>query len=135
MIICSRCRSKNPDGTTNCQGCGKVLRPRPRPIPSPRIPEYDERYPEYESPGYPRANTLQSELKNPGIAAVLSFLIVGLGQVYNGEIGKGIVLILIYFIALGTILIGIGIFLVPVLWLYGVLDAYNTAKRLNETGY
>jgi len=134
MIICSRCRNKNPDGTTYCQGCGKLLRPRPRPTPPPRMPEYDESYPEYES-GYPRVNTLQSELKNPGIAAVLSFLIVGLGQVYNGEIGKGIVLIIVYFIALGTILIGIGFFLVPVLWLYGVLDAYNTAKRLNETGY
>jgi len=32
--------------------------------------------------------------KNPGTAAVLSFFYVGLGQIYNGQIGKGILMML-----------------------------------------
>lgn len=31
--------------------------------------------------------------KDPGIAAVLSFFVTGLGQIYNGQIGKGILYI------------------------------------------
>ena len=29
-------------------------------------------------------------LKSPGVAGVLSFFIAGLGQIYNGQVGKGI---------------------------------------------
>lgn len=28
--------------------------------------------------------------KNPGLAAVLSFFFMGLGQIYNGQIAKGV---------------------------------------------
>lgn len=71
--------------------------------------------------------------KHPGIAAVLSFFITGLGQIYNGEIGKGIVCALFYFICWGltTILIG-WLFLLP-LWVWGIFDAYRTAERLNAS--
>jgi len=31
-------------------------------------------------------------VKNPGLAAILSFFICGLGQIYNGQIAKGIAL-------------------------------------------
>jgi len=31
--------------------------------------------------------------KNPSIATILSFFYMGLGQIYNGQIGKGIVLL------------------------------------------
>jgi TM2 domain-containing membrane protein YozV len=34
--------------------------------------------------------------KNPGEAAVLSFLWTGLGQIYNGQLAKGIVTAVIY---------------------------------------
>ncbi|MFZ0926474.1 MAG: hypothetical protein WAN56_11605 [Halobacteriota archaeon] len=33
--------------------------------------------------------------KNPGVAAVLSFFWAGLGQIYNGQIAKGIVLMIV----------------------------------------
>ncbi len=35
------------------------------------------------------------EKKSTGIAAVLSFVFVGLGQIYNGQIGKGILFVII----------------------------------------
>src|SRR4051812_2806707 len=34
--------------------------------------------------------------KSAGLAAVLSFLWCGLGQIYNGEVGKGIIIGLLY---------------------------------------
>ena len=33
---------------------------------------------------------MEGEMKNPGTAAVLSFFIPGVGQIYNGRIWRGI---------------------------------------------
>jgi TM2 domain-containing membrane protein YozV len=69
--------------------------------------------------------------KNPGLAAILSFFIVGLGQMYNGQIGKGLLLLVAAIISgiLWTIFIGI-IFSI-VIWIYAIYDAYTTAQRIN----
>lgn len=69
--------------------------------------------------------------KSPGIAAVLSFLFVGLGQIYNGQIGKGIVFFVLGIILALTIFLVIGIILCPAFWIYNIYDAYNTAKKIN----
>jgi TM2 domain-containing membrane protein YozV len=69
--------------------------------------------------------------KNEGIAAVLSFLFVGLGQIYNGEIGKGIMFLIIGIILVFTMIFLIGFILYPLFWIYNIYDAYNTAKRIN----
>jgi len=70
--------------------------------------------------------------ESPGIAAVLSFLFTGLGQIYNGQIGKGIVFVIVGAIFALTILVLIGLVLYPVFWIYNIYDAYHTAKRINE---
>ncbi|WP_209125492.1 hypothetical protein [Alkalihalobacillus sp. BA299] len=72
-------------------------------------------------------------MKNPGIAAVLSFFFAGLGQIYNGEIGKGIAFIIAYFISGLLMLILIGFITTPLLWIWGMVDAYKTAERINES--
>ncbi|MEM2137713.1 MAG: hypothetical protein QW568_01360 [Candidatus Anstonellaceae archaeon] len=63
------------------------------------------------------------DAKNPLIAAVLSFVITGLGQVYCGKVKKGVVL----FIAA---VIGAFLFFIPglLVWLFGIYDAYMTAQ-------
>ncbi len=73
--------------------------------------------------------------KNPGIAAVLSFFVTGLGQIYNGQILKGLLCALGYAIGWGltTILIG-WVFLLP-LWVWGIFDAYKTAERINAAAW
>jgi TM2 domain-containing membrane protein YozV len=38
---------------------------------------------------------MEKQLKNPGLAAVASFFFSGLGQIYNGEIGKGFALMIV----------------------------------------
>lgn len=72
-----------------------------------------------------------TEKKSSGIAAVLSFLFTGLGQIYNGQIGKGIAFMIIGFILAGTILILIGFILYPLFWIYTIYDAYSTAEKIN----
>lgn len=95
---------------------------------------------------------------NPGLSAILSFLINGLGQIYNGQIKKGLWLISLstintLFILVGAILIGhylitellspieliiglilaiVGVVAIAILGIYNVYDAYNVAKRKLE---
>lgn len=68
--------------------------------------------------------------KNPFLAAFLSFLIPGLGQIYAGKIIMGIVLIIVALI-LSTAATLLNIFtgiLYIIVWLYAIYDAYITAK-------
>lgn len=61
--------------------------------------------------------------KSPTLAGVLSALICGLGQVYSGRAGRGIVLFLIF---------GILVALASAVWVFGVLDAVTGTRRLNR---
>lgn len=70
--------------------------------------------------------------KNPGVAAVLSFLFVGLGQIYNGQIGKGLVFIVVQIINIFLIFVVIGFITYPLFWIFGIYDAYDTAKKINN---
>jgi TM2 domain-containing membrane protein YozV len=67
--------------------------------------------------------------KEPLLAAILSFIFAGSGQVYNGELGKGILVLV------GTV-IGAVIFLIPgiIVWIYGIYDSYTTAEKMNRGG-
>jgi TM2 domain-containing membrane protein YozV len=65
---------------------------------------------------------------NPTLAAVLSFIFVGLGQIYNGQVGKGIGFMAIAFVLIMTMFIGIGIILYPAFLIYQIYDAYKVAK-------
>ncbi|WP_292490272.1 hypothetical protein [Methanoculleus sp. 10] len=65
--------------------------------------------------------------KNPAIAAGLSLVFNGLGQAYNGQFTKGVAVLL------GS-LFGLFLLIVPgvAVWLWGVYDAWATARRMNE---
>lgn len=69
--------------------------------------------------------------KNPGVAAVLSALWIGLGQIYNGEVLKGLLFMVFGVIALLSIIVLIGFILAPLFWIYNIFDAYTTAKEIN----
>ena len=70
--------------------------------------------------------------KNPSIATILSFFYMGLGQIYNGQIGKGIVFIILYGISVVLMFVVIGFVTTPILWIWGMVDANNSAKKINE---
>lgn len=62
--------------------------------------------------------------KSPGIALLLSLLICGVGQMYNGQAGKGI-LMLVGCILAWLFLLG------WIVWIWSMVDAYSTAKQMN----
>jgi TM2 domain-containing membrane protein YozV len=83
------------------------------------------------------------EKKNPIIAAIASFFIPGLGQIYNQDVRKGIVFIIIAIIfastwlflttqhhMIGPILVAGGAYVL--LWIGSMYDAYKTAKEFNS---
>lgn len=71
--------------------------------------------------------------RDPVIAAVLSFIIVGLGQLYNGQVAKGVVLhIGMWFAVIFAVLffwLVFPLFFPLALWLFNIYDAYDQAKR------
>lgn len=70
--------------------------------------------------------------KSPGVAAVLSCLVCGLGQIYNGQILKGVIFFVLFATSVAAIFLVIGFFTTPVMWLWGVVDAYKTAESKNR---
>jgi TM2 domain-containing membrane protein YozV len=62
--------------------------------------------------------------KSPGVALLLSFLLMGAGQMYNGEVGKGFLMLI------GGIFLWL-IFLGWIIWIWSMIDAYSTAKEMN----
>ena len=64
----------------------------------------------------------------PWLAATLS-LICGLGQLYNGQLAKGIVLLICGVAAVLVWQFLLGKVLAPLLWLYAISDAYLVARR------
>lgn len=92
---------------------------------------------------------------NPGVATVLSFIFNGLGQLYNGQIFKGLVIIFLSSLAMLVLLIGsiltgfwlwakivfagqlvwglslfvIGLILICMIGIYSIIDAYKVASK------
>jgi hypothetical protein len=79
--------------------------------------------------------------KRPLLASFLSFLAPGIGQYYNDQWIKALVLLVAYFI-IGAIAVFLmlqttGIFLIPVLlliWLFSIVDAFLVARKINRSG-
>lgn len=73
-----------------------------------------------------------SKLEKEFIPAILSLFIIGLGQIYNKEIKKGISIFLIVLIIYGLFVPADNIFFLPIIiiWIYSIYDAYNTAKGI-----
>lgn len=69
--------------------------------------------------------------KNPGIAAVLSFFWMGLGQIYNGQIAKGIAFMVLYGLSWILMLVVIGFITTPIMFIWGIYDAYKSATKIN----
>ena len=69
--------------------------------------------------------------KNPSVATVLSFLCTGLGQIYNGQIAKGVLLLCMYSVSVLLMFVTIGFITTPILWIWGMVDANDWAKRIN----
>ena len=77
-------------------------------------------------PGYARPSA-----KQPVLSLLLSFLLPGLGQIYNGEVGKGIGFMVGCFFAALSVMLFVGIVIAPALFIWNLVDAYKGAERFN----
>lgn len=100
-----------------CQSCGETIKKEAEVCPSC---------------GVRQKGASGGEIKNPGVAALLSFLFGGGGQIYNGQIGKGIGLIVIQFFNVLLMFVLIGFLTYPATLAYATYDAYNVAKKIND---
>jgi len=72
-------------------------------------------------------------MKNSGLAAVLSFFFTGLGQIYNGQIVKGVLFIIIQGVNLLLMFVLVGFITYAIVWVWGMIDAYKTAEKINRS--
>ena len=68
---------------------------------------------------------------DPRKATLYSAIVPGLGQIYNGEIGKGILFMVLYLVSAFLMMAVIGLITTPILWIFGMVDAYKTAEKIN----
>lgn len=80
--------------------------------------------------GYPTPPT-QVAPKNPGLALLASFFIPGLGSWVNGSVGKGIAIFAGWALSWFLTVILIGFFGLLGFWIWGLVDAYQGARRWN----
>jgi len=66
---------------------------------------------------------------NRWLAALLSLLWPGLGQMYGGRWGKGLLMFFGQAANLVLLFATVGLLSVPALWLWGIIDAYAGAAR------
>lgn len=115
-MFCSACGAKNEGAARFCLNCGAALGAASAVHP--------------QSAGTMRGTGQESRAgvassgKNPAVATVLSVFIVGLGQFYNGDWKKGLVMlggvIILAVPTAGLAWLGIAI--------WSAIDAYNVAK-------
>src|SRR6266852_7684659 len=124
-MFCSGCGRQMDAGEQFCPGCGLKN-------PAPQSTSMVASAGTGVAPAQiPAQQIIVVAEKSPGLAAVLSFFWAGLGQIYNGEISKGIILLVCYAVSCVLMAVVIGFVTTPILWIYGMIDAYKTAEKFN----
>lgn len=118
MPFCPKCGKLVEQDAIYCPNCGALLTQQPQPT-QPTVPPY--------VPPRPVRGA-----KNEWLAAVLSLLLSGLGQIYVGRIRRGlgilfggIIIALLFPEDLFTLLL-------LIYWVWSAYDAYNLAKKHNQ---
>jgi TM2 domain-containing membrane protein YozV len=158
MKFCTKCGADLAGRTKFCGRCGApvvsfaseavtVPAARRQPI-LPAVPE-----------PMPRTIVMLPQ-KSSGVAIVLSFFWCGLGQLYTGQIFKGVLMMIVYpaLLVFGYLTFVIGfivaagspkpdeaaagggaallgflcLIVAAVIWVYGLVNAYRTAERYNR---
>ena len=113
--------------------------PGPAPVPAPGPPQGSPRgptpgaswphQPAYGTP--PPPGYAYVAPKSPGVSVLASFFLPGLGSMINGDIGKGVAILLGWFVSWLLVIVLVGIFGVFGFWVWGMVDAYRGARAWN----
>jgi TM2 domain-containing membrane protein YozV len=125
---CSTCNnvySQEHRGLRFCPRCGELL-PQSEPRPQSLVPRPLLVEPAPISPD-PHYLPLPSQAKSPTLAALLSFLLVGMGQVYLGQVEKGLTMLGVVLLLMLTVVLGpLGL----IILLLNVSDAFLLARKI-----
>ena len=75
---------------------------------------------------------IKNKRKSPILAALLSCIIPGLGQVYAGDIFRGLAIIAALGFSFCLMALIIGFFTFFGIWIFVVADAYNMVRKQHE---
>jgi TM2 domain-containing membrane protein YozV len=81
--------------------------------------------PAYVPPGY------AVKPKDPAISVIVSIFVPGLGSIINGDTGTGVAILIGSFVSFILTFFIIGIFGLIGFWIWGLVDAYQGARRWN----
>lgn len=121
---CPQCGKGIEEGINFCRSCGTNLTTPTQPSQYVSPPAFQPQY----APKPP---------KSPGLAAVLNFLIWGVGYLYIGEVRIGVAWLVV------EVIISVLMWVVPVIpWVVAILimsivlayDAYNRATKMQKRG-
>ncbi len=125
MPFCETCGVKVGAGARFCENCGTALIHQ---VPVSRRDKDGSNGTAGTGAGYTDSGGLTpAPPKNVALAAAASLLCPGLGQVYNGSTGWGVIILA------GT-MTGLYLFSLIgfIVWAYGIYNAFETAARMNS---
>lgn len=111
--FCANCGFEMPKSTKFCPECGTATDSVPQVVNNAN-------------------NSVVNSDKSPEFAAILSFLIIGLGQIYLGLTKKGVILFLAAVISGILMLVIIGWITWLIVWGYAIYDAYKSAQKMQN---
>jgi TM2 domain-containing membrane protein YozV len=125
---CAHCNSVLPAGVVHALAAAFGTPQFPPSLPHMAHPaNHRQEHPPVESGADPEPPAHHSPLR-PWLAATLS-LLCGLGQLYNGQIAKGMILMILASAALVSLSLRIGQLLALVVWSYAIIDAFLVARQ------
>jgi len=119
-MYCSNCGNQLPDGASFCPGCGTPL----------GEPKKETK----TTASFDRASaSIIVNKKSEGLAIILSLIITGLGEMYVGQVGKGIMLLIVQVLLWVLTMMFLFPFIIAIaVWIYSMYDAYTLAKYYNN---
>lgn len=79
--------------------------------------------------GYPTPYAVAP--KNPALMVLASFFLPGLGTLLNGDTRRGVLILVSYLVSCALTLVLIGFLGMFGFWVWGMVDAYQGARRWN----
>ena len=71
--------------------------------------------------------------KSPALSLIVSFFLPGVGSMINGDTSRGLLILLLWLLGLGLSWLLVGVPLAFVMFIWGLIDAYQGAVRWNRS--
>lgn len=100
------------------------------PYQQPQYPPQPYAAQQWQQPGGPAPMAVAP--KSPGLALLISLFLPGVGSIYAGSAGLGVIILVLWLISLASVFVLIGWVLAPACWIWGMIAAMMNAQRWNR---